>query len=484
MQHFKLSRHRAITIIYDAMFFFFIFKMFFYMTYVGRFPDEMEHISYIAYLEKTNAIIPDFKDMTVLVQAGSGTAKTPFLQKSGYAGTFKFGQSFNYLGHPPLYYQIMRLSGGVKVKNGIVTIDIVRLRTFNILLSAVAIFLMFYIGKTRLGNVPAIHLLYSAVCVSVPMLAYDCAGVNNDTLTLLGVSVFLLGLLRLSEKRYDATTYAIIGSGIAVTMLAKTVAGLAVVLSVAVFLVFNVFREKNLRFVFNRYALAALPACAVALAYFLAVHHQTGSFQPTFRELAPSQFYASTFYVPVAHRANYNFGQYAKYYWNAFMRTWTGIYSHVSLEKKGSFLNPGQIGLVAVWALPLPLLLQVRKKFHYPMAKAILSVYAGLLLTAAIQFFRAYGEFKNVSGYLGGYQSRYYLCMIPMLSLAAVYSFGFLYDSHIAFFRSGPEGEEIMLTRRQWLRRRAGVVIFCVAFTALLFYEDFIYFLLNFKDYM
>jgi 4-amino-4-deoxy-L-arabinose transferase-like glycosyltransferase len=481
----KMSRHRVILIIYDAMFFFFVFKMFFYMTYVGRFPDELQHISYIAYLQQEKVIIPEFKDMRVLQKTSDESNQNAFIKKTGYSGTYKFGKSFNYLGHPPLYYHIMRLSGGVKVaKDGKITINIIKLRTFNIFLAAIAMIIMFYIGYTRLGNLPPIHLLYATVCVSIPMLSYGCAGVNNDTLTLLGITLFLLGLLRMSEYERGAGTFALIGAGIAVTLLSKMVAGLVIAVSIVLFLTFTLISEKNLRFLFSKAVLAAIPPCLIAFIYFIIVYKQTGTFQPTFRILAPEQFYASNFYVKPARRRNYNFAQYSQYYWNSFMHTWTGIYSYVKFLKPGNFYTLAQIGLVTIWALPVLLFIQVRKKFHYPMAKGILAMYIGLIFTACFQFLRAYHEFKDISGYLGGFQSRYYLCMIPMLALAAVYAFGFLYDSKIALFRSNPDGSEIVLSERKWQIRRKAVVIFCIAFTALLLYEDFIYFIINFSDYL
>jgi hypothetical protein len=97
------------------MFVFFVYKMFFYSQCIGRFPDEIEHVSYIATLETDNAIIPDFKSMKILQLVPSA----PLIKNNDGILTeaFTFGKSFNYLGHPPLYYQIMRLSGGVTVHN-------------------------------------------------------------------------------------------------------------------------------------------------------------------------------------------------------------------------------------------------------------------------------------------------------------------------------------------------------------------------------
>ena len=57
------------------------------MVYVGHTPDEMRHISYIAYLEETGKIIPDFSHMEFMTDTNPAS--------------FVPG-SINQLGHPPL----------------------------------------------------------------------------------------------------------------------------------------------------------------------------------------------------------------------------------------------------------------------------------------------------------------------------------------------------------------------------------------------
>lgn len=80
----------------------------------------------------------------------------------------------------------MRLSGGVKIQNRLVTIDINRLRYFNMMIAVFAMLLIFYIGFTRINKVPVFHLLFATICVCVPMLSYVCAGVNNIFCLLIG----------------------------------------------------------------------------------------------------------------------------------------------------------------------------------------------------------------------------------------------------------------------------------------------------------
>ncbi len=324
-----------IVVIYILTFLFFVFKMFFYSQYVARFPDEIQQISYIAYLEKTHVVIPDFKSMTVLMQNnGNINSNTNLdivnLEKAGE--DYTFGDSFNQLCHPPLYYDIMRLSQAVKVNGNIVTVHIFRLRCFSMALSALALLLILYIGYTRVGKNPLLHCLYAAISVSVPMLAYECAGINNDSLALLGLSVFILGLLRFSENKRNYGTFFIISLGVFISFMSKLTAGTIVFISLLIYLAITIIKEKNAWFMISKKFLASLPLYLITAAYFLAVYLQTGSIQPTYKSLDPQGFYNSSFYVPVANRTNMSFYEYTCFYFKKFLGSWTGIGSYITSE--------------------------------------------------------------------------------------------------------------------------------------------------------
>lgn len=468
-------RRTFLFFIYGGAFAFFVAKALFYANYVGRFPDELNHISYIAFLEKTHALIPDFKSMTGLVlQHGAGG--------DTYQGQYVFGTAVNQLGHPPLYYQIMRLSGGVVLQGGTVVIHIVRLRLFSLALASLGLLLAFYIGWSRIARLPALHLLYAALCVSVPMFAYVSASVNNDTMSYISVNIYLLGVLRFSERRTNGWTYLLVSLGITMSLLSKMTAGLVVAGSFVLYLLYLRVFSKDLHFFRRRAFWATVPVYLACALYFIAVKRQTGSFQPTLRGLNLQQFQASGFYVDPAHRMRMDFQAYAIYFFKNFALTWSGIASYVSLLKGDRLWSLNQIGLLLFAVLPLLSLLwrpyapDARRR-----ASAALSIYFSLLAVLLIQFFRAYWEFEYISGYSGGYQSRYYLCAVPALALCIVW---------------GVQGLHLRLTVRHALRhpgaegkavRPAGntaVQLACVAFTGLLVYEDMIYFLIHFDDYL
>ncbi|MDR3551508.1 MAG: glycosyltransferase family 39 protein [Clostridia bacterium] len=475
--------HVLILLIYVIAILFFTYKMWFYCDRVGRFPDEMAHISYIAYLEKNPCIIPDFSKMTIMTRDTIGnTTDGSIASRENFTGTFKFTGSFNYLGHPPLYYQIMRLSGGVRIVGDTVTIHIVRLRVFSMAIALLAMLLVLYIGFSRIRGRPVLHLLYAAICVSVPMLAYDCAGINNDTLALLGVTVFILGLLRFAEKKRNTGTFLLIATGVSIAFFSKLTAGVIVLVATAIFLLITLIREKNLRFILSKRFLITLPLYLITAAYFIAVHLQTGSFQPSFVKLEPQQFYASSFYVAPLKRTFMRFMVYFNYYASRFVGTWTGIASHVSLYKKGSIYSLNQIGLESLIVLPLLLVFFRNKdRSRNTDTSVVFAVYFAIVITALTQFLRAFYEFRYVSGYLGGFQSRYYLCGISAIALAVVFiaqRVGGL-EPYTKEKDTRPNGGISYLMIRQ-----VSVQVLCVLFVALLVYEDFVYFVLHFTKYL
>ena len=468
-------KNRVIIGIYGLLLLFFIGKMIFYSLYVGRFPDEMEHISYIAYLETEHRLIPDFADMKILIR--EGRTDTALNQSNDFSGRFEFGSRVNYLGHPPLYYQFMRLAAGVQINGGTVTIHIVRLHVLSMLLAAAAMLLIFRIGYTRIGPRPLLHLLYGAICVSVPMLAYDGAGINNDTLAMLAVPLFLLGLLRFSEKRRNFATYLLIAAGVTTALMAKLTAGIIVCAALMIFCCWTICRERSARFLLSRGFLLTLPVYALAAAYYAAVFRQTGSIQPTLRLLSPEQFYASTFYVTPDQRRPYGFFAYVHYFFYAMSVSWTGIFSHVRYVKNSPPFFPDTVALMSLWVLPPVFLLGRRRDGDRDRRRALLAMTAGIFLTVAVQCVRGYQEFRNISGYLGGSSSRYYLCVIPVFALAMTLPFR-------ETGRCGAGPPHFRLPRRRLfphLSAGAALNLYCVSFSLLLAYEDFAYFLLRFS---
>lgn len=462
--------------------------MFFYAEYVGGFPDEIQHISYIAYLEKEHTIIPNFKDMKILVQKNNGDINlNTELNNKNIAIEYTFSNSINYLGHPPLYYQIMRLSRAVQVKGNIVTVNIFKLRCFNIALSALAMLLILSIGYTRIGENPILHWLYATIVVSVPMLAYGASGINNDTLALIGVSIFILGLLRFSEQKRNFRTYFIISLGIFLAFMAKLTAGLVVFISLFLYLVLVIIKEKNAWFLISKKFFTTMPMYLAMIAYYLVVFFQIGNIQPTFKLLDPQGFYKSAFYVAVANRTHMNFIQYTVHFTRDFLSTWASIASNVSLFKTGGIFSLNTTALLALLFLPSILLFQIKRiMYNSSIMLALISVYLGLVISVIVQCLRGYNEYINVSGYLGGCQSRYYLCGISGIALAVTFIMKNFFDKLTVTNTQiiSKLTVEYYQTKNSLNFKKLVLYFICLLFICLLYYEDFIYFLIYFKDYL
>lgn len=464
--------------IYILAMLYFIFKMFFYSAYVSGFPDEIEHISYIAYLQSSGRIIPEFKDMAVLkFENQSDSAKNNVLKPSYvYVGMVMSG-SFNYLCHPPLYYHIMRMSGGIFLdKDKVFHVNLFRLRAFSMLLAALAIALLFYLGRTRISLQPAIHLLYAVICVSIPMMSYCCAGVSNDTMSLLCFTIFSFGIVRFLEGKRNTVTSLLVAFGLCGSFLSKLTAGMIAFFTAVILVLYIIFKEKSIKFFISKPFIATIPIYILTLSYFFIVKRQTGSFQPTFAMLSPKRFFKSGFFTP-AYRGTMNLSQYFFYYSKHFEMTWTGIASHISLAKSGCFWDIDKIAILFAAVLPLAVLIvKANNKIIIMVKIAVVAI----IITLVCQFYHAYYEFQNFSGYMGGFQSRYYLCTIFVFAYGSSYFAEVLYGSDNSDKSCKNPKSAAIKTSLRHIAVNAG----CIIYSVLLIYEDFIYFILNYHKYV
>lgn len=474
----SIRKRMPIIAIYVIALLFFIFKMLFYNVYVARFPDEIEHISYVAYLQSTGKIIPNFSDMRTLVYENKDSN---LISSAGLTEKMKFGNDFNYICHPPLYYQVLRLSGGVTADKGtgVIRVNVFRLRYFSMLIALAAMILIFYIGASRIGSNLVFHFMYAVICVSVPMLAYECAGVNNDTMSLLCFSLFSLAVIRFLEKKRNVGTYFLLAFGLCGCFLSKLTAGVIAIFALINLIVFLAVKERKLTFLFSWKLLITLPVYIMLACYFLVVKFTTGSIQPSFANLCPQQFFKSGFYTPQL-KNSMNFHQYVYYFYKCFRSTWTSIASHISLPKGYHFYSPNESGLIAITLLPVFVYVRpLFKKSKELVGGFVGCAYLAIVTTVGIQFVHAYKEYKYFSGYLGGFQSRYYLCVIIVLAFAAVILAKAIYYSDSEKLHEGQKTGKVPLNKKKLV-----VNVACILFSCLLIYEDFIYFILNFKSYI
>lgn len=461
----RISERADVLLIYLLLFVFFVGKVNFYQSFVQRYPDEGSHLAYIAYLETERKLLPNFREMYSSIRVPDDKINE-LTDDVGISDTHA-----NYLGHPPLYYQLMRLSGGICIHEGRLYINLQRLRDFSQLFCYAGVIIAFYIGYTRLrGRVW--HLLYGTIIVSVPMLAYD-TGLSNDVLNFLGVAIVMLALLRLSEGKRNAASYWLLAVGVFVSILSKLTGGLIIVVACFLFVVRAMWNEKSARILLNHHFFMTLPLYAIVCAYFLNLYFKYGTVQPSLALINPDYYYQSGFYVVEENRIHYSFLQYAQYFLKRFLYSWTGIHSHVSLEKRtSSFLSLNQIGLVSILALPL--LSFFKNKKSVATNNPCRYLYVGSIVAFLYQFYTAHNSFVS-AGYLGGTQARYHLVALPAMAFLITEALERRWSFAYQRLSDNSRGKYAMS-----FFGAALVVLFC----GLLIYEDFGYFLTYFTDYL
>ena len=107
---------------------------------------------------------------------------------------------------------------------------------------------------------------------------------------------------------------------------------------------------------------------------------------------------------------------------------------------------------------------------------ALLSLYVTFVFVALLQYNSAYNAFMFKSGYLGGFGSRYYLCILGILSYSIVYILQSLYNKkktdEIMDLECLEESKSIFYPYRSFVNS------ICIVLSVLLLYSSFIYYLL------
>lgn len=447
------------------------YQMNYYQEFVQQTPDEIAHISYVGYMaENPNKLIPDFNDISVGIIENENQLVFP-------------DDRLNYLGHPPLYYKILQVLGGVRKVDGNLIVSFDRLRIGSAVIGLLAIALAFYIGFSRIKAIPILHLFFATALTSVPMLLYGISGVSNDTLAFLTCTIFFFGILRFSEGKRDWITYSLIAVGICSTVLTKVTAGIMVCLAALIYVGWIITKEKNFYSLFNAKFLMTLPIYFLPLSYFIYVYMNTGAMQPSYQLLRPEEFVRTIFYVPLSNRTFMNVYDYFIYYWTRFFSTWTGISSEVSLEKVTGWYAFNQFGLLSVIFVPLStLFFKTRNKISE--TKALNAIVIGMIVTALMQYMNAYNRFF-ADGYRGSFQSRYYLCLIIVL----VFIYARLFENFFNYKEKMTidSGYDLAIIDGNGIAKDMvayGFNFLIILITWSLFYSNFLYFLINFQSYV
>ena len=402
------SQKIVIVIVYILAAIVFNLRIFDTQSVINEFADERVHIAYVAYLEETGKIIPEFKDIPTLEHPS-------FVEENNYEEG-----SVNYLGHAPLYYHILKLFNIVKVDGNNVTYSLFALRLITQIISNIALFVGFYIGYKNIKSIIG-TIIFAFGLVTVPLFSYVSSAVQNDALSFLGMNIYILGMLRFvkneEEKKRDYLTYFIIALGCFICMLNKLTAGLFVIISFLIIFIYTMIKEKSIKPLICKEFFATIPVYLIILAYYLIIISRYGTINPSLPNIAPEYFKTTELYGGQIYLDKIPFDYYAKMYWTNFVRYWGGVDKNIG----GIYSDVNEAKLpVIIFILPIIYLIfeiMEKKKINI----VYYAVYFAVLAAIGIQFYKAWYEFRFVSGYTGGYHSRYYVCaMVPFLYLIAM----------------------------------------------------------------
>ncbi|MCR4693907.1 MAG: hypothetical protein K5773_01105 [Pseudobutyrivibrio sp.] len=472
----KRGRRIFIAFIYIAMLIYTISQGLYYAkTMPGTSPDESAHISYIYYLNQSHEIIPTFEDMHLFSSAPMKWSVDNYWYQE---------DSVNYVCHPPLYYHLMRLAGGFTPTEdpAVATIDKFAMRYFSMGIYIIGLILLLYIGYSRLDKArPWLHLLYATVVTSIPMMAYELCGVTNDALALVTAALCALGLIRFCEEKRGYLTYILIAVGITGSYLTKMTAALLCIITSLLVLVITMIMEKSLKNSLKKEFFVTIPIYLLALIYFIHIYRAYGSWQPSLEVIStPEYFHNTIYYIDPKERVSFTTGEYFTYYFSRFFLSWSGIEAGQRFMKFSPF-SKATLPAELLWFLPalviLPWVKNVSKKLTLPVFAGWISCIISFILQAK----SAYGTYLT-RGYMGGFQSRYYLPFI------FVFAFGLVFFLQSLVVANGydPETETIVITdlstySRKFFRNQL-IYLVALAYAFLLFYGNFPFFLMHFAQ--
>lgn len=258
-------RKYASIAVYSFFFLLFLFRLFYDREeWVDR-ADEEAHLSYLAYVQENPwKWIPEFEHMD-LYEDGQE-------QEDG-VWRYTAGEKTCYLRQPPLYYQLLQLTGGVVVQEStegsFLYSNLVRLKTANLYLTATAMALFLYLGCTRLGSAAFVwHVVYAAAVTCAASVRYG-TGMDGDNLLCLGTALLALGFLRCQERRKDYVTYGLMAGGFFLSGLSRISATALVLFFLLAAGVVEIGKKKKAEFICNKYFLATVPLYLAVIVYVL-----------------------------------------------------------------------------------------------------------------------------------------------------------------------------------------------------------------------
>lgn len=379
-----------------------------FTRHLGGFPDERTHLSYIAFMKMHGGWVPDFPAMRIYPNLRPGVMNLADDPQN----------TFNYLGHPPLYYKLMSLIGGMHIQGSTVVYDEMRLRLTSFAIGVAGLLLVLYIGFTRIAHIPMLHLLFVLIVISPANMIYGMSGFSNDTLLLLTVSVFILGVIRFMEERYDLLTYALIALGLSATMLTKLTGGLIVAVMTVLLVTYTLLVVRRPRRILRPAFYVTVPVYLIPAAYFALLHSRLHTIQPGYQQLAPKEFMSTGWYTPMSKRTPLTIAEYAPYFFKRLLDCWSSIVGYTPVARPGTTpFTIDAIGVTLIFLAPLAVFFFAKSAAQRYLAMGAISILVAVLYQFQIGFAAAFGR-GDVDG---GVQSRYYQCAMAFFALAVIW---------------------------------------------------------------
>ena len=363
---------------------------------IGDFPDERQHLGYVADVAKSG--FPNYID-----------------------GEVFGGGGLNYLNHPPLYYLI---AGGIaKLLPELSEGTAKYVRILNVFISALTLYAIF-LGMRRLKLGMLAIIFGFAVLLSVPMFTLLSASVNSDPLTILGAALATVACLYCYEEDGRSKAFVLFLSGFTVAFLSKATGALAVTCIALAFGLLN-FRLslvtiKNLRR--TQRLVMVLTVLSVG-GYFALNLLAYGKIFPAPQKNPPPDWYLTQYFeLPrIGLRA----------YWSRFcdvnLTTLISPYGHTDFPDHSwrpvilkSILGSFPIfAAVAIWGE----IKAKSSKWRFVVAMILAAV-----LFVVVYFFKL-RLMHLATGYPGGIQARYAFGLLP--GIAIVYAMALGHIRHV-----------------------------------------------------
>ncbi len=370
----------AKLILYTLFFTFTLFKVNYYKEHIhfSYPPDEFAHLSYIEYVHNHHHFLPNYQEMKMVNNR----------------------DAYNYLSHPPLYYEIMNLaydtSKTIKENMG-------NFRSLSSLIFILTFFLTLFIGfRAKLS--PVADFVYLSVITAIPMHAYIGASISNDTLAMFGAILFILGFLKIVEKEYRFSNYALLSLGVLIAYFSKLTAALLIFFALLFYLLLAA-KEKEWPKIGKREIVLFTLILIPILYYQFSIMYEYHAIVPTFNKTHPQEYMHSAFYIEPKYRQHLNISEWFQRLVGYIQGGWFGIHSHHSFTKESWF---GVFGLVVLHIFALIALVLKCPKSESAFCRLGKITLLALFAVLVIQFFFSYRAHLN-SGYMGGLQPRYLL---------------------------------------------------------------------------